>query len=93
MNNNARVVKNLGLILSVAVLVGGFVWALSATNSQVKQNTVELAAQHAMLRELLDFKAELKTDVKWIIREIGEIRKTSKHPEKSDSVQHAEGEQ
>jgi len=83
MNSNARVVRILGLVLPVAVLVGGFIWALSATNSQVKRNTVELSEQAAIIREILDFKTELKTDVKWIIKEMGEI--TGNHqPEKSD---------
>ena len=75
----------------------------AGANSQIKRNTIELEKQDtelekqdAILQEVLEFKAELKTDVKWILKEIVEIKKALKvkhkiqNPEKSSSEHSSE---
>ncbi len=80
MNNNHKGIRIIQIIatgtLGILIIVGSFIWLQAGTNAKVERNTTDLAKQDLVLQEVLEFKAELKTDIKWIIKEIGEIQTT-----------------
>ena len=76
--NNHKGIRIIQIIasgaLGILIIVGSFIWMQAGANGQIERNTAELEKQDAILQEVLEFKAELKTDVKWILKEIVEIK-------------------
>ena len=81
-NANNKTVRIIGIIvgavLAFLLAIGGFVWAQAGTNNQVQQNTIQLLDHNVILMELLEFKAELKTDFKWLKEDIVDIKEAIK---------------
>lgn len=64
----------LTIVIPIISFLVAFAWAQSSVNAQVQRNTERSMSQEKILLDMVEFRAELRTQMHNIQKEIGEIK-------------------